>query len=180
MERLRSVLCARACIGTGISSLRSQGIAHATHRCRKLKMGEVDYNPALNLLRNRILAWNLHISKLQGCRVSSRYLQRVIVSAQFPSRVLPLSLSKALIAQKANFKEYQLAKKTHVSARVSWLRSLARARSDSDGKTEANHYSSLIAIEQQRRQSRNVKRTTTKLKSFGRTIGAGPERPTSS
>jgi hypothetical protein len=42
----------------GISSLRSEGIAYATHRCRKLRMGEVDYNPDLNILRNRILAWN--------------------------------------------------------------------------------------------------------------------------
>jgi hypothetical protein len=58
----------------GISSLRSEGIAYATHRCRKLRMGEVDYNPDLNILRNRILAWNLQISKLQGCRVDSRYL----------------------------------------------------------------------------------------------------------
>jgi hypothetical protein len=45
----------------GISSLRSEGIAYATHRCRKLRMGEVDYNPDLNILRNRILAWRLNI-----------------------------------------------------------------------------------------------------------------------
>ncbi len=76
----------------GISSLWSQGIAHATHRCRKLKLVEVDYNPALNLLRNRILALNLHISKLLGSRVGSRYLHSVIVAGESPCRILPLPL----------------------------------------------------------------------------------------
>jgi hypothetical protein len=150
-----------------ISSLRSEGIAYATHRCRKLRMGEVDYNPDLNILRNRILAWNLQISKLQGCRVDSRYLQRSIVSADLPLGSFSLSLPKAILAQKANFKACRLAKKTHVSARVAWLRSLSLARSEEDGKSATNHYSTLVAIEQQRRQARNVKRATHKLKSFG-------------
>jgi hypothetical protein len=99
----------------GISTLRSEGIAYATQRCRKLRMGAVDFNPEINLLRNRILAWNLQISKLQGCRVGSRYLQRSIVSAELPPGSFKLSsLSKALAAQKVNFKAYRLAKKTHV------------------------------------------------------------------
>jgi hypothetical protein len=34
----------------GISLLWSQGMAHATHLCRKLKMGEVDFYPELNTL----------------------------------------------------------------------------------------------------------------------------------
>jgi hypothetical protein len=37
----------------GISALRSEGIAYATQRCRKLCMGAVDFNPEINLLRNR-------------------------------------------------------------------------------------------------------------------------------
>jgi hypothetical protein len=54
-----------------------------------------------------------------------------------------------------------------VSAWVSWLRSLSLAQSEEDRKSATNHYSTLIAIEQQRRQARNVKRATHKLKSFG-------------
>ena len=57
-----------------ISSLRAQRMEYATHRYRELKMGEVDFNPEINMLRSRILAWNLQISKVNGCRVSSRYL----------------------------------------------------------------------------------------------------------
>jgi hypothetical protein len=117
---------------------------------------------------NYSLAWNLQISKLQGCRVDSRYLQWSIVSADLPLGSFSLSLMpKAILAQKANFKEYRLAKKIHVSARVAWLRSLSLARSEEDGKSATNHYFILIAIEQRRRQARNVKRATHKLKSFG-------------
>jgi hypothetical protein len=50
-----------------ISTVRAQCMEYATHRCRKLKMSEVDFNPEINTLRSRILAWNLQISKLHGC-----------------------------------------------------------------------------------------------------------------
>ena len=130
-------------------------------------MGEVDFNPVINLLRSRILAWNLQISKLHGRQVSSRYLQRAIVVADLPAGSFDLSLSGAILAQKTNFKEYQAAKKLHISSRVSWLRSLARACSQDKGKSEDQYINSLISIEKQRRQSRNVNRTTHKLKSFG-------------
>ena len=99
-----------------ISTLRAQGTEHATHRCRKLKMGEVDFNPEINKLRSRILAWNLQISKLQGCRISSRHLQRAIVSADLPLGSFEVSLAGVLSAKKANFEACKAAKKNHVSA----------------------------------------------------------------
>ena len=102
-------------------------------------MGDVDFNPAINLLRSWILAWNLQISKLHGCQVSFRYPQCAIVSTDLPVGSFDLSLSGALLAQKANFKEYQAAKKLHVSSRVSWLRSLVRARSQ-DGQVGGSAY----------------------------------------
>jgi hypothetical protein len=42
-----------------ISALRSRGMEYATHGCRKLRMGAVAWYPELQLLRNRILVWNL-------------------------------------------------------------------------------------------------------------------------
>jgi hypothetical protein len=47
-----------------ISTLCSQGIAYATQYCRKFKVGEVDWNPDLGILRSDILAWNLTPSKM--------------------------------------------------------------------------------------------------------------------
>ena len=46
---------------------------------------------------------------------------------------------------------------------------------DKDGKTEAKHITSLLAIEKQRRQSRNVKWTTNQLKSFGTSRVIAPD-----
>ena len=132
-----------------ISSLRAEGMEYTTRRCRNLKMGGVDFNTAINLLRSRILAWSLQIRKLHGGQASSRYLQRAIVAADLPVGSFDLYLSGTILAQKANFKECQAAKKLHVSSRVSWLHSLARACSQDDGKSEDQHINSLISIEQQ-------------------------------
>jgi hypothetical protein len=158
-----------------ISSLRAQGMAYATHNCRKLNMGEVDFNPEINTLRKNILAWNLQVRKLQGCRVGSRYLQRTISAADLPQGSTALLLPAALVAQKDNFKAYQEAKKGHVESRVSWLQHLARAKSLDDGKAAEKHVTSMLAIEKQRRQARNVKRMNHKLKSFGTSRIVAPD-----
>jgi hypothetical protein len=94
-----------------ISSLRSQGMEHATHCCRKFKMGGVEWNPDIQVLRNRITAWHLQLRKLRGCRVGSQYLSRVILSTDLPPGSLNVSLPSAVVAQRANFKAYRLAKK---------------------------------------------------------------------
>jgi hypothetical protein len=80
----------------GISSLRSQGIAYATKHCRKLKMGEVDWNPEIQTLRQRITAWNLLTKKLRKCRVRSKYLRRVIAAADLPSGTYDLTFDEAV------------------------------------------------------------------------------------
>ena len=111
-----------------ISTIRAAGMAHATKLCRKLKMGEVDYNPEINLLRKKSLAWNLQIRKLKGCRVGSRYLSRCLKDADLTPGSSSLLLPAALTAQKANLKEYHKAKKDHVDSRVSWLQQLLRGQ----------------------------------------------------
>jgi hypothetical protein len=121
-------------------------------------MGEVDWNPDLGILRSRILAWNLMLSKMQGCRVGSQYLQRSITAADLPEGTFNIPLPKAILAQRANFKAYKLAKKEHIASRETWLQTLARSKSTDDGKSEEHHIRSLISIEKQRRQARNVKR----------------------
>jgi hypothetical protein len=150
-----------------VSTLRGQGMAYATAHCRKFRMGEVDWNPDLQVLRNLILAWKLKISQLSGCRVSSRYLIRCIQDAYLPSGVFETSLLAAKLASKVTFKAYKAAKKEHIVSRESWLSQLAQSKSQDDGKSADNHAKSLITIEKQRRQARNVKRMNQKMKSFG-------------
>jgi hypothetical protein len=141
----------------GISLLRSQGIAYATKHCRKLKMGEVDWNPEIQTLRQRITAWNLLTKKLRKCRVGSKYLRRVIAAADLPSGSYELTLDEAVLAQRANFKAYRIARKSHVESRSTWLKQLADSKSQQGGKAPAKHLKSLISIEKQQRQARNVK-----------------------
>jgi hypothetical protein len=116
-------------------------------------MGEVDWNPDLQVLRHRITAWNLVTKKLRGCRVGSKYLLRVIKKTDLVSGSFDLSLSDAILAQRANFKEYKLARNTHEASRASWLQQLARSKSQDDGKSEDQHMELLISIEKQRQQA---------------------------
>jgi hypothetical protein len=98
-------------------------------------MGGVEWNPDIQVLRNRITAWHLQLRKLRGCRVGSQYLVRIILSTDLPPGSFTVSLLSAVVAQRANFKAYRLAKKDHVSSRESWLQTLARSKSQDDGNT---------------------------------------------
>jgi len=127
-----------------ISSLWSQGMEHATQRCRKLKMEAVNFNPDMNTLRSRVLAWNLQVSKLQGCQAGSRHLQRSIVAADLLADRFALSLPAAILAQKANEKACRIAKKDHVSSRISWMRSVSKAPRDKDGKKNKKTWTPIL------------------------------------
>jgi hypothetical protein len=138
-------------------------------------MGEVDWNPDLSTLRDRILAWNLQTRKLRGCRVGSKYLTRSIKAANLPAETSALSSLEAAAAKKANFKAYKVAKKDHIASRELWLQQLARSKSQDDGKSEDQHIKSLISVEKQRRQGRNVKVMNHKLKTFGTSRIVSPD-----
>jgi hypothetical protein len=84
-------------------------------------------------------------------------------------------MPKAILAQRANFKAYKVAKKEHIASRETWLQTLARSKSTADGKSEEQHTKSLITIEKQRRQAWNVKRMNNKLKSFGTSRIVAPD-----
>jgi hypothetical protein len=103
-------------------------MAYATAHFRKFRMGEVEWNPDLQVPRNRILAWKLKISQLSGCRVSLRYHIRCIKDADLPSGAFETTLPAAKLASKANFTEYKAAKKEHIVSRESWLSQLAQSK----------------------------------------------------
>jgi hemerythrin-like domain-containing protein len=105
---------------------------------------------------------------MRGCRVGSKYLSRAIQAAELPVATSALSLANAVVAQRANVKAYQAAKKDHIASRELWLFTLARSKSQDDGKpAEDQHRNSLVSIERQRRQAKNVKMMNWKIKSLG-------------
>jgi hypothetical protein len=109
----------------------------------------VDWNPELQTLCNRINAWKLQRQKIRGCRVGSRYLQRVLLSADLTPEAVNLPMVEALLAQRKNFKAYKLAHKEHIASRESWLLQLACSKSQDNGTSEEQHKKSLISIEKQ-------------------------------
>jgi hypothetical protein len=142
-------------------------VEYATHGCRKLCLGAVAWYPELQLLRNRILVWNLQTCKIRGCRVGSKYLSRAIQASELPATTSALSLVSAVVAQRANFKAYQSTRKDHIASRESWLFTLAWSKSQDDGKPEEQHRDYLVSIECQQRQAKKVKMMNWKIKALG-------------
>jgi hypothetical protein len=112
-------------------------------------MEAVAWYPKLQILRNRILVWNLQTRKRRGCRVGSRYLSRAIQAAELPATTSAFSLAIAVVTQRANFKTYQSAKKDHIASRESWLFTLAWSKIQDDGKPDEQYRKSLVSIERQ-------------------------------
>jgi hypothetical protein len=112
---------------------------------------------------------------MRGCRVGSKYLSRAIQAVELPATTSALSLASVVVAQRANFKAYQSAKKDHIASRESWLFTLAQSKSQDNGKLEEQHRNSLVSIERQRRQAKNIKMMHRKIKSLGTSKVIAPD-----
>jgi hypothetical protein len=99
--------------------------------------------------------------------VGSGYLQRVLLSADLMPEAVNLPMAEAILAQRENFKASKLERKEHIASRESWLLQLSRSKSQDNDTSEEQHKKSLISIEKQRRQARNVKRMNHKVETFG-------------
>jgi hypothetical protein len=57
----------------------------AEKKCRKLRMGTVQWSPELATIRNSIKYWSLFKKKIQGFSVDRKYFKRVAKSVNLPS-----------------------------------------------------------------------------------------------
>lgn len=64
-----------------IDLIRYNAMAEAERKCRKLRMGNVDFSPTIQLAMRQIRAWSLLIKKKKGLKVSSRLLARTLKKA---------------------------------------------------------------------------------------------------
>jgi hypothetical protein len=66
-------------------------VKRAEMTCRRLRMGQVEYSPSLQLARNKIYAWTLLSRRINGQKISSRLINRVLKKAQLTPSVRGLS-----------------------------------------------------------------------------------------
>jgi hypothetical protein len=89
-----------------LDALRVQAVSLAEKQCRKLRMGQVSFSPAIQQARATILAWTLVRNKLSGKKISSRYLQQSMKKADIPWSELADSLASTLTQPHAAYSNY--------------------------------------------------------------------------
>jgi hypothetical protein len=140
-----------------LDRLRVQGILQADRRCRKLKVGQIPWSPAIQQCMHRI-------GYLQSCRrkfvfghkVNSRTLLHLFRNTDLQAPVL--SGEEATAQLKIQYNNLNLLKSQATQLRSSFLAELAyRKASEGNGKAET-FLKQLLLREEQRSVARATKR----------------------
>ena len=126
----------------------------ANKKCRKLKMGAVDFSDATSGPIKRISFWAAAIRRKKKIKVSSRMLTCKKKAAKIKGPTGGLSLEEMIIKLQEARRDYRAAEKKHRENRVSFLDTL-----------EPSDKKRLLVTEEMRRQGRMAKRITGKLAS---------------
>ncbi len=150
--------------------IRYNAIAEAERKCRKLRMGNVDYSPTIQLAMRQIRAWSLLIRKKKGLKVSLRLLARTRKKAAIDVQNRAMGLSYLEEQLKLAHRYYYLVKSNSGPLRSTALESRAAAVAEKDGITKAAAIKSLKGREEQRRTARKIKHVRGKLVSGSTTL----------
>jgi hypothetical protein len=121
-----------------LDDLRIQGITRASKKCRKLMMGNIDWSPTAQVLREVILFWKLCLRRAQGCRVSRSYHRRVQKKANLLDVEVPLMIDDLISIIKTSILTWKkFAKDESDKARDTLIESLAEAQAEIDGGGDA-------------------------------------------
>jgi hypothetical protein len=137
-----------------IDSIDTQAMLHAAKKCRKLRMGMVEFSPLIADLRARITFWTLALKRRHGYHCSSRYWHRLKLHANVTEDLHLLSSAEVATRLKETFAQYSSAKKEH--------------RKERDKFAKSNpHVKLLRTREEARRKGRIARLITGKLKTGG-------------
>jgi hypothetical protein len=140
-----------------LDKLRCVGVAQAEKKCRKLRMGNVDFSPTVQLYMRAIRAWNLLIKKAKGLKVSSRMLARSLCKANLTSQTRSLGLPALEDNLKQAYTIYYTSKGNASSLRGSALEARAEAWAMKNQLDKAKVVLTLKPQEAQRQTARRIK-----------------------
>ena len=129
---------------------------------RKLNMGGVPWSPKLQPYRDTIELWKMIRRKRKGLKISVKRIRRFMSKTRIRD-ALSNDLEQTEIFLKEASKAYKEARKSAALWRNDFLENLAKAKSDMKGTDTTKELKSLIQVEKQRRQARNIKRMRGKL-----------------
>ncbi len=125
-----------------IDALCVQGMNLAEKKCRKLRMGTIEWSPDLAQSRARIAAWNALIRARLHVKISSRLICRLLKKAGL-GPVCHITLEQAKINLKAEYKTYSGLKSKSSTLRTSFLEHLASEQAIDQDLNVDNHLKQL-------------------------------------
>ena len=144
---------ALAQLANRIDDVRTDMMLHAEKKCRKLRMGAVQFSEATQEPRNRINFWKIALQRKYGKPTSSRHWSRAKKKAKVAVRVVTLTIDAIHELLHQAFVDYKEAKKKDGDSRRTYLENLP-------SKDAAR----ILRTEEQRRQGRVARKINGKLK----------------
>ena len=140
-----------------------QDIREATERgIRNLTMGGIPWSPKLQPYRDTIELWKMIRRKRKGLKISVKRIRRFMTKTRIRD-ALSNDLEQVELYLNEAHKSYREARKSAELWRNDFLESLAKAKAAKKGTETKKELKSLVQIERQRRQARNIKRMRGKL-----------------
>ncbi len=141
-----------------IDSLRTQGILWADRYCRKLKMGNIPWSPAIQQCMDRIKYYTTCRLKFEfGRNINSRTLSQLFHKTTLLHKALNVDDTKTGL--KLAFNQYNLLKSRAPQLWVSFLKELAEAKAEKGNGTKETILRQLQLHEEQRSVARKIKYT---------------------
>ena len=139
-----------------IDHLRVKCLLQAEKHCRRLKTGNIDYSPTLQLQRNLIRFWKLILKRRKGQKIDTKYLSRwekrlnLTHTFNTPTTTIKHHISTAM-------KRYNTLKKEHSSLRDEWIEQLAASKAEAGNTNSVQELLQLRQREHMRRAHRQIK-----------------------
>jgi hypothetical protein len=129
---------------------------------RKLNMGGIPWSPTLQPYRDMIELWKMIRHKRKGLKISLKRIRRFMSKTRIRD-ALSNDLGQAETLLKEAGKAYKEARKSAEVWCNGFLENLAKAKAEKKGTEMAKELKSLVQVEKQRRQARNIKHMRGKL-----------------
>lgn len=137
----------------------TNSILYAEKRCRKLKMGQVQWSPELANAGRMISLWNLVLRKKNGRNISSTFIKRMAKKCKI-NNPMELDIEDVLIERKNANVRYKQIKKDAASKRKEYLVQLAEDYSSMGHESTGNAVRRLVRLEETRQTFRRIKTAT--------------------
>jgi len=139
-----------------IDELRVKGMNLAEQKCRKLRMGQIDWSPDLATSQAKIAAWTAVIRARLKMKVSSHLIHRLLKRAGLQS-IRNVTLDQAWKNLHDEFRAYSTLKVNATALRATFLECLATAQAGEKDINANIHLKQLRDQEAQRSLFRHIR-----------------------